>query len=223
MRAFVLAMALTLGASAVSLQAQEGPGGGRGMWMGANGSMVSGTITEKAADHLTVRTEEGASYRIAINENTRIRKDRQPASASDLRVGDAVMAAGQVDEKAKTVAALFVAELSPEQVKQMQEMRASYGKTWLAGKVSAIQETKITVDGMDGKPHVIEVDENTSFRKRRESITLADVKPGDRVRAQGAAKGDAFLATTLAVMEPGLGREDVPGSGNAQPPAPSAK
>ena len=59
------------------------------------------------------------------------------------------------------------------------------------------------------------MDENTSFRKRREDVTLADVKVGDMISAQGALHADTFLATTLRIMPPGSGpgrpAEPVPG------------
>ena len=45
-------------------------------------------------------------------------------------------------------------------------------------------------------------DENTSFRKRRDPITLADVQVGDMVRVEGAVKDGTFVATTVAVMVP---------------------
>jgi hypothetical protein len=51
-----------------------------------------------------------------------------------------------------------------------------------------------------------------------ESITLADVKVGDRVAGPGEVKGGKFVAKQLTVMTPGAGRRrgaDQPGGGAA--------
>ncbi len=48
------------------------------------------------------------------------------------------------------------------------------------------------------------MDENTSFRKRREDVTLADVKVGEFISAQGALHEDSFLATSLRIMPPSV-------------------
>jgi len=80
-------------------------------------------------------------------------------------------------------------------------MQANYGKTWLAGKVTAIDGVKVTLLGInDHIAHTFAADENTTFRKRREPITLADIQVGDTVRVEGAAKDGIFLATSVAAM-----------------------
>jgi hypothetical protein len=43
-------------------------------------------------------------------------------------------------------------------------------------------------------------DENTTFRKRRDPVTLADVQVGDMVRVEGALKNGTFVATSVALM-----------------------
>jgi hypothetical protein len=55
---------------------------------------------------------------------------------------------------------------------------------------------------IDHAPHAIVVDENTSFRQRRDSITLADIQPGEQLRAEGAIKDGVFVATTVVAMQP---------------------
>ena len=97
---------------------------------------------------------------------------------------------GDTDATAKTVNARAVALMDQQTVDQIHAMEANFGKTWLMGKVTAIDGTKITLTGtLDSAPHTIVADENTEFRKRRDPITLADIQVGDTVRADGAAKG----------------------------------
>jgi hypothetical protein len=122
---------------------------------------------------------------------------------TDIKVGDIITAGGEMDETGKSIGAVFIAQVDPERAKEMREMQANYGKTWLAGRVTGIDGTTITIDGLvDHTKHAIEVDENTSFRKRRDSITLADIQPGAQLRAEGALQGSVFRATTVTAMEP---------------------
>jgi hypothetical protein len=106
-------------------------------------------------------------------------------------------------------------QLDPATVQQMREMQANFGKTWLMGKVTAIDGTKITLTGsVDNAAHTLVADENTTFRKRRDPVTLADVQVGDTVRADGALKDGVFTATSVNVMG-AMGNEGPPGQRNA--------
>ena len=191
--------------------------------MGA-GHGTMGTVTEVAADHYTIKTDTGESYTIHFSANTRIVKQQvgprqgggggmgnggnppQPIKPSDIKVGDAVAAMGEVDAAAKSVGAVAVVQLDPERARQMREMQANYGKTWLMGKVTAINETKVSLLGtVDNAAHAFVADENTTFRKRRDPITLADVQVGDMVRVEGAVKDGTFMATSVSVMAMPLG------------------
>lgn len=197
----------------------RGRGQGRGGWgagmMGGQG--VLGTVTEVDPDHYIVKTDTAELYTVHFSVNTRIMKSPpqqgrgedgqrtppQPIKSTDIKVGDAIAANGEVDQAAKSVGAVFVVQIDPERARQMREMQANFGKTWLAGRVTAVNDLKITVQSpVDNTPHTFAADENTSFRKHREPITLADVQVGDNVRVEGAVKDGVFMATTVAVMQP---------------------
>lgn len=138
--------------------------------------------------------------------------------STEIKVGDAIGAMGEVDATTKSVGAVFIAQIDPERARQMQEMQANYGKTWIMGKVTAIAGVQVTLMGSaDNAPHAFVADENTSFRKRRDPITLADIQVGDNVRAEGALKGGTFTATTVNVMGmPPGGTPSVPRNGAPQ-------
>jgi hypothetical protein len=142
----------------------------------------------------------------------------QPIKVTDIKVGDVIEARGEVDAAAKSVGANSVALVDPERAKQMQEMEANFGKTWLMGKVTAIDGVKVTLTGaLDNAPHSFVADENTTVRRRRDPITLADIQVGDTVRAEGVVKDGAFTASSvgdMGTMQPGGGR----GAGNGAPP-----
>ncbi|MGD0629369.1 MAG: DUF5666 domain-containing protein [Terracidiphilus sp.] len=137
-----------------------------------------------------------------------------PLKSTDIKVGDAIAAMGDVDAPTKSVGAVMVMQIDPERAKQMREMQANYGKTWIMGKVTAIDGVKVTLMGaVDNTPHAFVADENTTFRKRRDPITLADIQVGDTVRAEGALKDGTFMATTV-------GPADGPRNGPPSPPPP---
>ncbi len=143
----------------------------------------------------------------------------QQIKATDIKVGDMITAAGDTDATAKTVTAARIMQLDPETAKRMQEMAANFGKTWVGGKVTSIDGTKITLTGaLDNAPHAVVADENTTFRKGRDPVTLADIQVGDNVRAEGAVKDGIFTATSVNVGGGGgggAGPRDRPG--NAPP------
>ncbi len=134
---------------------------------------------------------------------------------SDIKVGDAITAMGKVDATAKSVAANRIAQLDPAVVQQIHAMEANFGKTWLMGKVTAIDGAKITLTGvLDNAPYSVVADENTAFRKRHDPITLADIQVGDTVRADGGVKDGVFTATNVNVFG---------GSGGETPSVPRAE
>jgi hypothetical protein len=134
---------------------------------------------------------------------------------TDIKVGDAIGAMGEIDATGKSVGAVAIVQLDPERAKLMEELQANYGKTWLMGKVTAIDGVKVTLIGsVDNASHSFVADENTTFRKRRDPITLADIQVGDVVRAEGALKDGTFTATS--VIEAGMppaGTPNVPRNG----------
>jgi len=241
-----IVMGLALGAASAQVapatppagqgQGQGQRGGGRGAngWGMGGGGGLTGTVTEVAADHYTIKTDAGESYTVHISANTRIMKQpvqRQGAGggnppqalkATDIKVGDVVIALGEVDAAAKSIGAMAVLQVDPERAKQMRELQANYGKTWLMGKVTAINDTKVTLEGsVDKAVHSFVADENTTFRKRRDPITLADIQVGDVVRAEGAVKDGVFVATAVSVMAmPPGGMPTVP---HEAVPAPQGK
>jgi preprotein translocase subunit YajC len=194
-----------------------GRGGNRG-WAGfMAGRGVLGTVTEVGSDHYTVKTEMGDTYIVHISANTRVikqpmqrmnqgtgmRTPPQELKASDIKVGDAVAATGEVDAAAKSVGAMTVIKIDPEHAREMREMEANFGKTWLMGKVTEVKDTQVTVQSqIDNASHTFVADENTTFRRRREPVTLADLQVGDNLRVEGAVKEGVFVATAVAVMGP---------------------
>ncbi len=144
----------------------------------------------------------------------------QQIAAAGIKVGDVINVMGDTDATAKSVNARAVALMDQQTVDQIRAMEANFGKTWLMGKVTSIEGTKITLTGaLDSAPHTVLADENTEFRKRRDPITLADIQVGDTVRADGAVKDGVFTAANVSVFGgPGGDTPAVPRSDTSQAP-----
>jgi hypothetical protein len=163
----LLALLLLCGGGAARAQRGDGagPGGsaqGRGPDGFAGGQMVRGTVTEATADALTVKTEAGESYKVTVTSNTRLMKARQPLKMTEVKAGDGVGAMGVMDAPTKTLHAAFVQIVDAEQIKKAQ---ADLGKTYITGKLTAMDDVKLTVHRPDGVDQVIQVDEGTSFKR----------------------------------------------------------
>jgi hypothetical protein len=152
---------------------------------------------------------------------------------TELKVGDGVTAAGNMDAPNKTLHAAMVFAVDAADVKKLKD---NLGKTYITGKVTAINldDAKMTVERPDHVSQTIAFDETTSFKRGRglrvgggmgfgggaatgsgasagngpesgESITLADIKVGDNVAGQGSLKSGTFVPEQLMVATPGQG------------------
>jgi hypothetical protein len=228
---------------AAGLSAQEPgqQGGGPGAFAGMQ--RAGGEVTAVNGANLTIKTEDGSSMQIVTTTNTRVMKGRGVTVAvADLKVGDGLMAMGNLDAPNKTLHAAMVMATDAAQLKALRE---NLGKTYIAGKVTAIDldNAKMTVERADKVSQTILFDDSTSFKRGGrgmgrmefggmgagagtpsagaaggESITLADIKVGDNVAGQGSVKGGTFVPTQLYVTTPGQHRR--PPAGDATTPAP---
>lgn len=191
----------------------QGAPSGHGQWgQGRRGPGVGGTITAINGNTITLKTMNGDTAQVNVSDSTRFRKDRQEAKLSDLKVGDNVMVRGQQTN------GVWQAEMVGVPPQGMQaNFREGLGKKFIMGEIKSINGTQLEIARPDGVTQTITVDESTSFRKDKESITLADFKPGDHVFGRGELKNDVFVAAELNSGQPRFGRRG-DGNGPSVPP-----
>ena len=150
---------------------------------------------------------DGTSLTVKLTDKTEFRKDHQPSKIADFKVGDLVFVRG--DENADhTVTA------------QMIGARTGYGpgsggggfgggagfgemgKDFVAGEVKSIDAPKLTIMRTDNVTQTLELNEETSLRKGRDSITMADLHPGDHLVARGAAQNNVFTPKIVMILSP---------------------
>ncbi len=200
------------------------------------GEMIAGKVTSVNKDVLTVAPLRGGEpITVKITANTRVTKQRQPIKVEEIKVDEVVFVRGQIN--GNSVEAGMVGVIPPEMAQRIQQggmggmgtgrqfNPEDMGKKFIAGEVKAINETKLTIARPDGQNQDIEVDENTSFKKGGESITLADIKVGDFVTGPGELKNNIFVAKELRAGRPrmggmgfGQGRGQGAGSGAGRAP-----
>jgi hypothetical protein len=175
------------------------------------GENIIGKVTAVTANSLTLAPIMGGDpVTVKTDDTTRIMKDRQPAKLADIKVDDTVFVRGKMS--GKLMDAAIVGVVNPAMMQQRIEMmggpggasfnKEDLGKKFIVGEVKAINELKLTIARPDNQTQEIEVDENTSFKKGRESVTLADIKVGDFVRGPGELKNGIFVPKELNAGRP---------------------
>ena len=76
------------------------------------------------------------------------------------------------------------------------------GKDYVAGEVKAIDAPKLTILRTDGVTQTLELNEDTSLHRGRQSITMADIQVGDHVISRGEVQKDVFVPKGVMVLGP---------------------
>lgn len=181
-----------------------------------SGRMVRGTVSAVSQGHLAIKTETGDVFQVAFSANTRLMKGREPIKLDGIHVGDGIGAMGELDQPGKTVHALFVTVVDQEQIRKARE---SLGKTWIAGTVTAMDEVKLTILRGDKVTQVIQVDEDTSFKRGGRGLQMmmgnggvseaGNARQGGS-RGAGPANGSGGESITLSDVKVG---DNVAGKG----------
>ena len=167
---------------------------------------IRGTVARVAGGAVFVKVHDGTLYQVETGANTHFVRNGA-ASTGAPRAGETVLAGGELDAKKHTLGAVFVAVVDAEEMAQLDQRRAEWGKTWLAGTITAKRGTELTVQRPDGVTNTVTVDEDTSFRKRHQSITLPDVQVGDGMTVTGTQAKNIFMAKVLTVVDAAQIRE----------------
>jgi hypothetical protein len=138
-----------------------GPGQG-GIGARRAGGAIRGTVTAVSGANVTVKDEQGATWTVVTTDNTRVMRGRQTLPLSGVQSGDELMAMGVPDADKHEVHAMMVMDVSAADVAKA---KANMGKTYIVGRITAIDETKVTVMRTDKVSQAIQLDETTSLHK----------------------------------------------------------
>lgn len=147
------------------------------------------TITAISGSNISLRTDDGWTRTIAVTSETTITKAGQTISVSDLRVGDEIRF-GQRRNSDGTYTITRIVVVVPT----------------VAGVVTGLTDTTITITARDGTSQTIRTTGSTTYRVGDGAGTRADVTVGARIVAAGERGSDGTLtAATVVVVLPRLG------------------
>ena len=166
-----------------------------------------GKIASIGNGSIQISTPDGTTATVKITDKTEYRRDRQAAKLQDFKVGDLVFV--RLDEKAgsEPTAQLIASRsgMGPEGGRGPgggMMMTGDMGKDFIVGEVKSIDAPKLTVLRPDNVTQTLELTEETSLRRGRESVTMADIQPGDHVVVRGAVENNTFVPKNVMVLSP---------------------
>jgi hypothetical protein len=189
-----------------------GPGfgfGGFGFGRGGPGfGFGEITITAINGSDLTLKTADGWTRTITVTADTTITRAGATIPVTDLKVGDEIRFA-QTRNADGTYTVTKIQLVIPS----------------VAGEVTAVDGSTITVKRFDGTTETIHVDSSTTYTVAGVTTpTLADIKVGAFIVAQGTQRTDGSLDAEAVHggLEKGFGRHDGRGPDDPDTAAPSA-
>jgi uncharacterized protein DUF5666 len=205
---------------------EHGPRGTRE----GRGRPVFGKISAIGSDSIEVTGPDGTKVTLKLTSSTEFRKDRQPAKLADFKVGDPVVVrTDQADGKGTTALMVATGQFGMRSGQGdgpgtvvAGGVFGSLGKDFVIGEVKSMDPPRLTVLRPDNVSQTLELNEETSLRRGRESVTMADIHAGDHVMARGAVENSVFVPKSLNVMSPEQWKRIEEMMANAGPGAPTA-
>jgi hypothetical protein len=183
-----------------------------------------GAIKSIEGNVVTITTDTGASATVSVQPATKIvrvapgqtdLKSAVPVELKDLQVGDRVLIRWKASDTSKPVAAIGIILMKQADVAAKQEHdREDWQKRSVGGLVSAVdpssETVSISVTGTGGtKTIAIHTAPKTVFRRYApDSVkfddagpsSLAQIKPGDQLRALGARSADGSMVEAEEIV-----------------------
>jgi len=165
------------------------------------GQPLFGKITAINKGSLELAKPDGATVAVKFTDKTEYRRDRQSAKLGDFKVGDMVLVRGE-ENADHSVTAQLIGGRSGGGAEGGGRGSGEMGKDFVVGEVKSVDAPKLTVLRPDNVTQTLELKEETSLRRGRESITMADIQAGDHVVVRGAVENNAFVPKNVMVLSP---------------------
>jgi Domain of unknown function (DUF5666) len=172
-----------------------------------------GTVQSLSGSSISVKNDAGATMQVTVEENARLLRiepgqktltGASPFSLTDLQTGDRVMARGSTNADGKSLDATLLVAIKGADIAQRQEKeREDWQKRGTGGLVKSVDAAAGTVTVSAGaggtRTTVIHATPTTIIRRyaagsvkfdQAVTGTLAEIKPGDQLRARGSRSED---------------------------------
>jgi len=183
-----------------------------------------GKLTAVHDQSLEITRQDGSVVTVKISGSTQFRKEREAAKLSDFKVGDVVFVRGE-ENADHTWTAEMIGERPNGGFGGGAGAGAGSGRgagqggpgaggpgggrptgvlgqDYVFGEVKAVDAPKLTILRPDNVTQTVELNEETSLRKGRESITMADIQAGDHIMVRGGMANNAFQPKSVMVISP---------------------
>jgi Domain of unknown function (DUF5666) len=183
-----------------------------------------GAIKTIQGSTLTLTPDSGSDVLVTVQPNARILriapgakdlKDATPVQIQDLQIGDRVRVRGQAGSDQNQIAALEVIVMARTDLDaHRKQEQQDWQKRGMGGLVSGVdpatRTVTVSVTGFGGKKEIaVHTTKNTVFRRYApDSVkfddakpsTLAEIRPGDQLRARGDRAPDGSELTAQEVV-----------------------
>ena len=183
-----------------------------------------GTVQSVTSNSLTLKTDAGAAITINPQDGARILrsepgqkslKEATPIQFTDIQAGDRTLASGKASADGKTIAATTIVVMKSGDIASKQEKeRQDWQRRGVGGLVSKVDAANNTVTistmvALQKKDVAVHVSPTTVIRRYSpDSVkfddakpgTLAEVKPGDQLRARGTKSADGSELTAEEIV-----------------------
>jgi hypothetical protein len=158
---------------------------------------VSGKVVSVNGSEVVVAQRNGLHVTVNTSGSTAYEQDGQAAVAADLKVGSAVSVTGTLSSDKTEIDATVVQIVLPS----------------VAGRVTAVSGTTITITGFNGT-ETVTTGSSTTFRDESGKTTIASVAKGDFVQASGTpGSANSFAASAVYLAPSTSSGPTLPGGG----------
>lgn len=164
------------------------------------GPGLIGKITSLENGAMQIMKPDGETVTVKYTSKTELRRGREAAKLSDFKVGVGVFVRGEENEDHSWTARMIA--LPPKDGSGNGGIMGEMGKDYVVGEVKSVDAPKLTILRPDKVTQTIELTEESSLRRGQDSVTMADLQPGDHVFVRGTMQGHVFVPKLLFVIEP---------------------
>jgi hypothetical protein len=190
-----------------------GPAQGTGRGSDRRPSLF-GKLTAVHDQSIEITRSGGDTVTVKISGSTQYQTEGEAAELSDLKVGDIIFVRGEENADHTWTAQMIGTRPNggfgggPGGHGGRQGGRGGgwpagvLGQDYVFGEVKAMDAPKLTILRPDNVTQTVELNEETSLRKGRDSITMADIQAGDHILVRGAMANNAFQPKSVVVIGP---------------------
>ena len=169
------------------------------------GERLMGTVVSVGANQLQIKKSDGSTKTVQVSDQTRYRSGRQQVQLEDLKAGDHVFVVGTSGDN-NTFQARMVNKMTPEMMSRFGNGEGGGGQFGggmgnpgdrAFGRIESINGNEVKVSNRRLGEQTIEVTNQTQLTKEGQSISLSDLKVGDRIFAMGKQSNGKLVADSI--------------------------